>query len=352
MIRVLVVALALLVAGCARDKVTPVLAPAADAKVWPSLPDQPRYAYAGTLLGEKDFLAKKPDEGRTTGEIFFEILTGLIFGEADYKELLRPVSGLVDAKGRVLVVDAARPGVAVFDMPGKDFDIWQRAADEESFIAPVGIVEDGAGGFLITDSELKQVFRLDGKGNPLPGFGRKVLDRPTGIARDPRSGNVYVADTSTHRIVIFSPAGEVVDVIGGRGRAPGTFNYPTHLAIARDHLYVADTLNFRIQVFDLAGDGTLSIGQLGMNVGNLTRPKGVGVGRDGRVYVVESYFDHLLVYDSQGRFLLPIGGSGSGPGEFYLPAGVWTDATGRVYVADMFNGRVSVFQELTAGGEG
>lgn len=352
MMRVAVVALALLVTACAPERVTPVLLPPVNAKVWPSLPDQPRFAYAGTLLGEKDFIAKKPDEGRSTGEIVFQILTGLIFGESDYKELLRPVSGVVDAKGRVLVVDAARPGVVVFDLPGKDFDIWQRAADEESFIAPVGIAEDGAGGFLVTDSELKRVFHLDGKGNPLPGFGGKVLNRPTGIARDPRSGNVYVSDTSTHRIVIFSPAGEVVDVIGGRGSAPGTFNYPTHLAIARDQLYVADTLNFRVQVFDLDGDGKLSIGQLGMNVGNLTRPKGVAVGRDGRVYVVESYFDHLLVYDTQGRFLLPIGGSGSGPGEFYLPAGVWTDKTGRVFVADMFNGRVSVFQELTEGGEG
>lgn len=352
MIRVLILALALMVSGCAKEKVMPTLIPQSDAKMWPSKPDLPRYAYAGTLTGEKDFIAKKPDEGRSTGEIFFEILTGLIFGDADYKELMRPVSGVVDAKGRVLVVDAASPGVAVFDMPGKDFEVWQRAADEESFIAPVGIAEDGAGGFLVTDSELKQVFRLDGKGNPLAGFGRKILDRPTGIARDPVSGNVYVADTSTHRVVVFSPAGEVLDVIGGRGSGPGTFNYPTHLAIAGGRLYVSDTLNFRVQVFDLQGDGSLSIGQLGINVGNLTRPKGVGVGPDGRVYVVESYFDHLLVYDSMGRFLLPIGGSGSGAGEFYLPAGIWTDGKGKVFVADMFNGRVCVFQELTGGGEG
>ena len=81
----------------------------------------------------------------------------------------------------------------------------------------------------------------------------------------------------------------------------------------------------------------------------MARPKGVAVGADGRVYVVESYYDHLLVFDPEGRFLMPIGGTGTDEGQFYLPAGVWTDSTGRVYVADMFNGRVAVFKELTQG---
>lgn len=351
--RALVMVLAIALAGCAvREKVTPPLAPTAESKVWPSAPDIPRYAYAGTLTGERDFLKKREPGDRTFGEALFEIATGLFFGDPDYKELLRPVSGLVDAQGRVLVVDAAHPGVVVFDLNKKDFDVWQRAAPEEDFISPVAIAEDGAGGFLVTDTEHKQVFRLDAKGTPLRGFGGNILSRPTGIARDPRSGNVYVADTGAHRIVVFSSAGDVLDVIGGRGSQPGFFNYPTHLAIARDQLYISDTLNFRVQVFDLHGDGKLAIGQLGINVGNLTRPKGVGVGHDGRIYVVESYFDHLLVYDAKGQFLLPIGGAGSGPGEFYLPAGVWTDGKGKVFVADMFNGRVSVFEELTGGGEG
>jgi DNA-binding beta-propeller fold protein YncE len=80
----------------------------------------------------------------------------------------------------------------------------------------------------------------------------------------------------------------------------------------------------------------------------MTRPKGVAVGADGRIYVVESYYDHLLIFDDGGRLLLPIGGTGNAPGKFYLPSGVWTDSRQRVYVADMFNGRVMVFKELTS----
>jgi DNA-binding beta-propeller fold protein YncE len=114
-----------------------------------------------------------------------------------------------------------------------------------------------------------------------------------------------------------------------------------------EELLVADTLNFRVQVFDRGRDGRLAFGSIGLFVGDMTRPKGVAVGGDGRIYVVESYYDHLLIFDQDGRLLLPIGGTGSEVGRFYLPSGVWTDDLGRVYVADMFNGRIVVFKELT-----
>ena len=79
------------------------------------------------------------------------------------------------------------------------------------------------------------------------------------------------------------------------------------------------------------------------------RPKGVAVDSQGRVYVVESYYDSLLVYSPSGEFLLPISGGGTAIGRFYLPAGVWVDASDQVFVADMFNGRVLRLQFLGGG---
>ena len=339
---------ALLLAGCAGPKVAPTLAPAAGARIWPEPPETARYAYAGTLIGEGDFTK---DQGRSTAIKVAEFITGALFGAAPPLELQRPVAGMVDAAGRVLVVDMGQQAVMVFDMAEKRFRRWDQATEEKNFAAPSGIADDGAGGVYVTDADLGVVVRLDGRGKPLGLFGRGEMQRPTGIARDARTGRIYVTDTARHKVLIFSPEGKLVDTIGARGHENYEFNFPTHLAIAGDRLYVADTLNFRIQVFTLDGDGRLNFGQIGLNVGNMTRPKGVAVGADGRVYVVESYFDHLLVFDPQGRFLLPIGGTGTDEGRFYLPAGVWTDAQNRVYVADMFNGRVSVFQELTRGAE-
>jgi len=90
-------------------------------------------------------------------------------------------------------------------------------------------------------------------------------------------------------------------------------------------------------------------GRRGIFVGDMPRPKGVAVDKDGNIYVVESYYDHLLVFNAKGELLLPIGGSGSGIGQFYLPAGICTDEQGRVYVVDGFNGRVVVLEVLGEG---
>jgi DNA-binding beta-propeller fold protein YncE len=280
-----------------------------------------------------------------------EVVTGLLFGEPDYLELIRPMSGLVDSQGRILVTDMGRPGVVVFDLKKKSVDLWQTAAHGVDFVSPVAIAEDGTGGYYVTDSQLGEIFHLDATGHPLQGFGKKVVNRPTGIARDPESGNYYVTDTGYHRVVVFSAQGEVIDIIGSRGELPGQFNYPTHIAVRGDRIYVSDTLNFRIQVFDRNGEGKLAFGQLGENVGDMTRPKGVGAGKDGRIYVIESYYDHILIFDSKGQFLLPIDGARLDVGPLYLPAGIWSDPEGRVYVADMFNGRVCVFKELTVEGD-
>lgn len=346
---VLVVMLSLGLSGCAKLKVAPVLQPGKDALVWPQPPEQPRYAYAGTLVGERDFVAKT-DEGKSTARIVMEVITGIIFGEPNYKQLERPVSGVFDKHGRLLVADPGTATIMVFDFPLANVYTWERGSDEDDFLAPVGIAEDGKGGYYITDSDLGIVFHLNTEGEPQKPFGKDALTRPTGIARDPKSGNIYVVDTGKHQIAVFNANEELIDTIGSRGEPQGLLNYPTYIAVANNQLYVADSLNFRVQVFDMNGEGKLSLGQLGIRVGDMTRPKGVAVGRDGRIYVVESYFDHLLIYDAKGRFLMPIGGDGDGLGQFYLPAGVWTDGVDRVFVADMFNGRISVFKELTAGG--
>lgn len=342
-----------LLAGCAeKPRIAPPLVPMSGAAIWPNPPETPRFAYAGTLTGERDFRAPEGAEIRSAGQQIIEAITGFIFGEAPPLELKRPVAGLVDGRGNLYVTDAGQQAVMVFDMVEKEFRRWFAVSEDADFVSPVAIAEDGRGGFLVTDSELGAVVRLDGTGNPAGMLGSDSLKRPTGIARDPETGRIFVTDTALHQVLVFSSEGELLDSIGARGSAPGRFNYPTLLTIAGRQLFVADTLNFRIQVFDLTGDGKLAFGRLGINVGDLTRPKGVAVGADGRVYVVESYFDHLLVYDGAGRLLLPIGGTGDEVGQFYLPSGVWTDGRGLVYVADMFNGRIAVFQELTRGTDG
>lgn len=336
----------LLITGCGETRYLLRYEKPAQEKVWPSLPDKPRYRFVGQLTGEANLEAQ--DDGGAGAAIknFFKMLVGLGSGSDQTRTLLRPQSGVVDANGRIIVTDAGRQAIFVFDEKQGQMLIWRDANEEYGFVSPVGVGVANNGDVLIADAELRRVVRLDAQGKPKAEFGVEDLERPTGLAIDPASGKIYVADTVEHNIKVYADNGKLEQVIGQAGTGPGQFNAPTHLAFEGGKLYVTDTFNSRIQIFDSAGKFINELGSRGLYLGNLVRPKGVTADSAGNVYIIESFHDYLLVYDASARFLLPIGGTGSGVGEFYLPAGVWVDDRDRIYVADMYNGRVAIFQYL------
>ncbi len=316
-----------------------------DTPSWPSKEQAvPRYLFAGELTGEENFTREQSKRSGLVKVLAW--VAGLGLEQKQPRVLQRPQGGTVDEQGRVYVTDVSRQAVFVFDKVAGELLIWENARPGVRFIAPIGITLDANGEVLVADAELAAVLRLGPDGRPLGSFGDGILVRPTGIARDPATGTIYVADTRANDIKVFDAEGQLLDTIGSRGDGPGDLNAPTYISFAHDRLYVTDTLNSRIQIFDRDGAMLEMFGQRGLYVGNLTRPKGVAVDDEGNIYVVESYYDYVLIFDQQGRYLLPIGGTGHRPGQFYLPAGIWTDRHNRVYVADMFNGRVVILQYL------
>ena len=317
-----------------------------EGRLWPARESRevPRYRYVGQLTGAANF-APAEDGGPTLRQAL-NWLVGLAEAGASPTVLQRPQGGAADDRGRVYVTDVSRKALFVFDETAGRLDVWDEAAPFTRFVSPVGVAIGANGHVLVSDSALARVFRLDHDGKPAGEFGAGILQRPTGIARDPVRGLVFVADTHAHDIKVFDDAGRLVETIGRRGDGTGEFNFPTYLAYARHTLYVTDTLNSRVQAIADSGAVEFKFGAPGLFVGNLVRPKGVAIDDEGNIYVVESMYDTLLVYDAAGRLLLPIGGTGKDIGKFFLPAGVWVDARNRVYVADMFNGRVVIFQFL------
>jgi DNA-binding beta-propeller fold protein YncE len=280
-------------------------------------------------------------------------LAGLVVGEKPPAVLQRPHAGTVDESGRVYVTDMSRQAVFVFDEKRGELAVWDHAEGLANFVAPAGIALAANGRVLVTDAELGFIARLDRDGNPTRSIGRGMFKRPTGIAYDPSTRRIFVADTYAHNIKVLDEDGALVTVVGRAGDGPGEFNYPTHVTYAQGALYVTDTMNSRVQVLDgKTFEPKLTFGERGLYVGNMVRPKGVAVDSEGNVYVIESYFDHLLVYNARGSFLMALGGVGRDTGRFYLPAGVWVDSRNRVFIADMFNGRVVVFQFLGGDAEG
>ncbi|MBF0283569.1 MAG: 6-bladed beta-propeller [Magnetococcales bacterium] len=322
--------------------------PSSERPQWPPLPEVPRYLYAGQLTGRDNY--RMVEQTGSRAEDVMRWVVGLDpeseIGKRIAKGLQRPQSGLVDSRGRIIVADNSIPALLVFDELQGKFGVWLKAGEGKKFSSPVGVAHGPKGEVLVADSQLKWVVRLNPEGEPVGTFGKEVLARPTGLARDAERGIVYVADSQADDIKVFDDHGTLLRTIGKMGEEPGEFNAPTHLTFKEGRLYVSDTLNARVQVFDRQDKLVLTIGQRGLNMGNLVRPKGVAVDGEGHIYVVESFHDYLLVYDSEGRFLMPIGGTGQEVGSFFLPSGLWIDERERVFISDMFNGRVTILQFL------
>ena len=340
--------LVLVLAGCATPSPTRMQFETSEAleaeQVWPPPPDIPRYRFVGQLTGQGNFQGDRNTQGM--GEKVFGWLVGLMSGKQTPVVLQRPQSGFTDSQGRVYVTDVSRAAVYVFDQVEGALQVWEMAGDGLRFETPLGIVPGPDRQILVVDADLAQVVRLNSKGKPQGTFGKEILKRPVGIARDAERGRIYVSDSQAHNVKVFDDNGKLLDEIGRRGEGLGEFNAPTYMTFAHGQLYVTDTLNSRIQIFGRDGRAIRALGRRGLFLGDMPRPKGVATDSDRNIYVVESYYDHLLIFNDKGEFLLPIGGTGSRIGEFYLPAGVWTDDRDRVYVADSFNGRIMVFQYL------
>ncbi len=315
--------------------------------MWPpeSAGEVPRYFFAGELTGENNFV--RPEVKQSVAKSLLVSLFDLVTGDAPPLLMDRPQAGTVDESGRIFVTDIGRSGVFVFDEQAGQLNFWDKAVGTTDFISPVGIAVGPDGQVFVADAELGLIARIDRAGNTLAPIGRDQLQRPTGLAYEARSKRLFVADTQAHQIKVFNLEGELLSTIGDFGEGPGSFNYPTYIAVLHEKLYVSDTLNARVQVISTQTGRYLgTVGKRGLFLGDLVRPKGVASDSEHNIYVIESYHDYLLVYNRRGEFLIPIGGVGDGPGNFHLPAGVWVDKRNRVFVADTLNSRVAVFQFL------
>ena len=195
------------------------------------------------------------------------------------------------------------------------------------------------------------------------------------------AGNLYIAETISHRVRKVTPGGIITTLAGNRKAAfagdggPATsasLNWPAGVAVdAAGNVYIGDTNNHRVRkvspdgtITTIAGDGyTLGIdGRLRGDGGPATRaslnyPMGVAVDAAGTLYIADNWNHRIRRVSPQGT-ITTVAGSGAafltgffgggfsgdgGPGtkaELNLPIGVAVDTGGRLYIADSENHRI------------
>ncbi len=256
--------------------------------------------------------------------------------------LVRPYGVANDSLGRLIIADPGDRGIHIIDFEKHRY-AHIAGARRDRFQSPVGVATDAEDNIYVSDSETAKIYVFTKMGKVLRNIGGE-FKRPTGLAIDSVRRLLYVADTLRHEVLVLSLDGSVRQIIGHRGTGPGEFNFPTALTLAAGVLYVVDAMNFRIQELTPEGRFLRAFGKLGNQTGFQNRPKGIAVDSDGHVYVVDAMFETVQVFDAGGQLLYYFGQTGSGPSEFLLPAGIYIDPRNHIYVADSYNQRIQVFR--------
>ena len=175
------------------------------------------------------------------------------------------------------------------------------------------------------------------------GKGTGQFQNPRGIALD-SSGNVYIADTYNDRIQKFKSTGEFIKTWGTFGSDNGKFWWPYDVDVdSSDKVYVADIKNNRIQKFTNTGIFITTWGSTGKGSGQFYNPVGVAVDKTGNVFVSDVGNDRIQKFTDTGKFIRVWGTRGSGDGKFLSPVGIALDSSGNVYVVDKWNHRIQKF---------
>ena len=195
--------------------------------------------------------------------------------------LYGPTGVAVDSSGALYIVDSENHRIRRVDKAGRITTVAGNGergyggdggpAAGATLYYPYGLAVGNTGNLYIADTWNHRIRRVDvsgtittvagiGEGSDSGGSGPAadaVLHYPQGVAVD-GSGNVYIADTVSHRIRRVDTSGTLTTIAGtGQGGFGGDggpameaqLNYPTGVAVDEaGNIYVADSGNHRIRV--------------------------------------------------------------------------------------------------------
>ena len=362
--------------------------------------NKPAGAAADGVLGQPDFASNTPATSATGMKLPYGVAIGsddtLWVVEQFNHRVLRFANATSKPDG------AAADGV----LGQADFtsDTFATSASGMSHPSGVAIIPDGT--LWVADSANDRVLRFANaasKPDGAPADG--VLGQPDfisregtpsatemnsalGVAVDPGSGKVFVADTFNHRVLRFASLsrlrnGEAAEVVLGQpdftSNVPASgasgMSYPVGVAIGSDGtLWVADASNSRVLRFADAASkptGTAADGVLGQadftsntsatSATGMAGPTGVAIGSDGTLWVADASNSRVLRFANATS--KPDGAAADGVlGQpdfasntpvtsatgIHGPAGLAIDSGGTLWLADTGNHRVLRFADAAS----
>jgi DNA-binding beta-propeller fold protein YncE len=214
---------------------------------------------------------------------------------------------MVNAAGIITTIaGTGTAGGSGDDGPASNAQLW----------FPRGLAFDQhTGNLYIADSGTDRVRMIDARGiiHSFAGTGdagangdggpalKAKLDGPSGLAVDPKTGSLYIADSGNHRVRMvtgdgrissFAGAGIAGGSVGDGGSATkAALSLPVAIAIDdQGDIFVADADNNRVRRIDAGGTIT-TVATPGIT---LNQPLGIAVDSSGYVFVADAYNDRIV----------------------------------------------------------
>jgi DNA-binding beta-propeller fold protein YncE len=178
----------------------------------------------------------------------------------------------VDSSGNVWVADNGNNRVDEFFENGVyERSVGSEGTGDDQFKGPLNITFSG-GNMYVTDSGNNRVQELgstggfvaaigwgveNGEGKAetcttsckagIPGAGKGQFDSPRGVATDPTTGNLWVAELGNGRAQEFKANGTYITKLGAEGTGAGQLSEASGVAVSASGIYVTDYSGNRVE---------------------------------------------------------------------------------------------------------
>jgi len=175
------------------------------------------------------------------------------------------------------------------------------------------------------------------------------LNNPYGCTVD-SSGNIYIADTSNHRLVKLNSSFQYISQFGVTGtyKSDNTgLKYPYGCIVdSSGNIYIADASNHRLVKLNSSLQYVSQFGVTGVaktdNTG-LNSPRGCSIDLSGNIYIADSSNQRLVKLNSSLQYIGQYGVTGVSKADnsgLNNPYGCTVDSSGNIYIADLTNHRL------------
>lgn len=206
------------------------------------------------------------------------------------------------------------------------------------FSLPSDVAVDRNGVLFLLESGSRSISIYSPRGEFLREIqGRGTWKDPSAIAVAP-DGSIFLADGNSGRVLELELSGRIrrEHTAGGNARITGVGLYGSSV-------FGADNRNHRIVVFRRAGGAPDYWGKRGEGPGELHSPYRLVVDPSGRVFVTDVMNARVQWFSPFGKHLGTLKRFGAGEGRIFRPTGIALDPRGQVWIGDSYTGLVQLF---------